>query len=352
MTAISFGKDDFPFLTMKDDLMPGKSMLGQDDLVDEGENLIALCALAGGEGMQNILGADGFNPDDLLMIEADADGILQRVYSPAIWFYEPQSQEDTTEPTLVLRVGSNLFPVQVKDSELICGSLKADGLEIETVKNAKDEHYLVGTAVFSNASDDTLMIVEVRFDGKSRPTTTKNECIVLKKEISAALKKGGKELGAYLMKIGQGGGSTVGMHELGSGQFLVEAITELELLDEQGNPRRTFTLQLANGASVWAKGNVATILNDRQRRWENSLLTRQLATKSAGTQEKVVSVLHLKCPVTLTVGKIEQKGNGFMVSCKLTEKAPDMLNPSPSAVAMLEPSKDKEQEAALEAIPF
>lgn len=328
-TIVKFETADFPGLSMSESLGIGGQMLGIDDLDEEGQGLLAFAFAAGAD-------PETFNQDEILYVESDSDSILQRIYAPAVW-----AQEDENGiKSLVLRIGSNPMPVTVKGGKLISGNLSGE-IDIETKENAKGEAYLAISVIW-DAGSDTLFISGLRLDGEKHPTKTKNDCVKLKRELSKAIADGAA-LADYLMVVGQGGGKTLPMHELGAQtEHLVEAINVLEL-DDNDNPgetRTTYTLTLASGDSVWAKGNVARVLNDPMQRWFNLLVNREKVTvQTTGLPKKCAQIWHLKSEVTLKIGKVEELGtNKWTVACQLIERAPALAAGAEVTQAALAPA--------------
>lgn len=315
-----FENEDFPLLSMNENLVPGGQLIGTDVLGEEAQGLLMLCNDASEGDIEKI------NEQELLFVEADNDSILQRIYAPAVW--------RTEDNEVVLRVGGNQFPVTQTPNEFKCGRLTGD-LDFETKENASKEKYLLARIHWENPQG-ILYITNLRLD-TNQTLKTEADCTALKRAITKAIKSG-ESIAPFLSVIGQGA-STIAMQDLEMGEFLIDSITLLEI--EQDDDKRTvYILNLEDGRKVWAKGGVARVLQDPARKWEKSLIKRgKIEIKTTNLPEKVLAIWKFSetSPVTLKVGQTTKLKNGNVsVACQLVERSPQFTGGSKLHQAQLQ----------------
>jgi hypothetical protein len=344
MSIIKFGRDEFSMLSMSEDLASGGQTVGTEILKSEGDGLVTLASLASADG--------DFNENELLYVVCDEDLILERVYEPAVFVHH----DDDGSTSLILRTGSNEFPVVCQKGKLIANLIYAADVSIEKKETDKKEWYPLFSMLFTSdelKKNKTYFKIGLRVDGKKYPTKTESDCDLLHIEVKEAIADG--SIADFLMEPGTGGsGKTYAMQDLDVGEFTVDQITELLLPDQDkpGETRLTYVLKMGGGDSVWAKGGVLRVLNDPKKGWEESLKSRNLVDFKTSTSDKVVRIWDLKTPVTLKISKIEQTSKGWSVSCKLSERQAVLAGVVEVQAQLMPATATANGKPDLNAIPF
>ena len=129
LQVIQFRAEDFPMsVLMSGNLNPGGNVMGVEELGDEGTSLSYVAQLASNYA------DEGVNFEDLLYVVADEDGMSPKVYGPAV-FAEAVSEEENAPKRLVLRIGGNVYPINLDKGRMTCGLLYADSLDFEQKQN-------------------------------------------------------------------------------------------------------------------------------------------------------------------------------------------------------------------------
>ena len=316
--AYTFNLDSFPLLTMKE-LAPGRSLIGQGTLsLLEFEQFEALMAF--------LPVTEELNTREVLLVQADSSGTLERVYAPALFA--------TEEGDTILRVGSNIWPVTQAKGTFSVGSLTGF-LNVEMKENFKKEQYMVVTVLFSDDSDTASFSIGVRLLPESEVTQVQLQKLVVK----------GESIAPHLMVAGQGGsGGDVGkMHELPLGEYALVGVEQVEIAGKDGEqPRTSWILELETGKRIWAKGGIIRLLKDvTSSNWMKSCVNRAIGTMEA---TKTGFKLSLCVPHTLKISKIEEMSRGYSVTCQIVERAALGVAALPSVgVAAIAPAIPQKQ---------
>jgi len=299
--AYTFNLDSFPLLTMQE-LAPGRSLIGQGVLslleFEQFEALIAFLPVT-----------EELNTQEVLLVQADSSGTLERVYAPALFA--------TEEGDTILRVGSNSWPVTQQPGAFKIGTLTGY-LNVEMKESLKKEQYMVVTVLFSDDADTASFSIGVRLSQESELTQVQLQKLFAR----------GEAIAPHLMVAGQAGtGGDVGkMHELPLGEYSLVDVEQVEIAGKPAKdgkpeelPRTSWILGLETGDRVWAKGNVIRLLKDSSSsNWMKSCVNRAIGTMEA---TKTGFKLSLCVPHTLKVTKIEALARGYSVTCQIVERA-------------------------------
>lgn len=212
------------------------------------------------------------NEDEILLVRAEK-GILKRVYGPCVF---------QGEKGLILKLGTNSFPVDVNERDFICGELKGD---IESDPSANPD-YPVSYLRLSREDEDSPLdwLISVRLSEG-----------ITASDIRQALRRNETITGFFLPPPGtsSGAGSIKRMQELGEGEFEVERIDPVTTQDQ----RESWVIHLKNGEQCWARGKT------------------ELALKNGWTPDP-------QKPLTLRVANIRQKGNATHLDCAFVYRLP------------------------------
>ena len=339
MEAYTFNLDAFPHLTMKE-LLSGRSLIGKDILSEsefqQFEALIAYLPVT-----------EALNTQEVLLVQADANGVLERVYAPSLFA--------TEEGGIILRVGSNTWPVTQQPGKFSVGSLTGY-LNVEMRENLKEEQYMLVSINFSDDADTASFVVGVRLSQESELTQVQLQKLVAR----------GGSIVPHLMVAGTAGtGGDVGkMHELGCGEYALTDIEQVEIAGKpakdgkpEEQPRTSWILSLETGDRVWAKGTVIRLLkDDSSSSWIKTCVRLAKATVE---DTKTGFKLSLATPHTLKISNIVEMARGFSVTCQIVERAPLGIPALPSVgVAAIAPVMPQRQlvgnapAGSLEDIPF
>jgi len=318
MEAYTFNLDAFPHLTMKE-LPSGRSLIGKDILAEsefqQFEALIAYLPVT-----------EALNTQEVLLVQADANGVLERVYAPSLFA--------TEEGGIILRVGSNTWPVTQQPGKFSVGSLTGY-LNVEMRENLKEEQYMLVSINFSDDADTASFVVGVRLSQESELTQVQMQKLVAK----------GGSIVPHLMVAGTAGtGGDVGkMHELGCGEYALTDIEQVEIAGKpakdgkpEEQPRTSWILSLETGERVWAKGTIIRLLKDDS----SSSWIKTCVRLAKGTVEdtKTGFKLSLATPHTLKISNIVEMARGFSVTCQIVEREPRGIPALPSVgVAAIAP---------------
>jgi hypothetical protein len=266
--TIEFGAASFPSIVLREDLAHTWNDIGISQLSDgEQGALLNLLEHFGTELLRD------FDVERVLLVKA-ANGVPQGVYGPAIF---------RDDDSIVLKLGANIFPVQQMSDRLILGNLKGK-VTVTEEKDAAGVTYPKAFCSFVAPSRDVFKI--------SISLATK-ELNLTSADLNATLINE-ESLVPFLRQVPCG--SCMKMHELGLGEFQVQGITETE-----GEYGTSYKLHLADGQSVWARGNVALLLDSGWRPTPGEALC-------------------------LVISHIEQTGDKYSVDCALRLRLPSLPN--------------------------
>ncbi len=222
----AFEAENFPFITLQENLTETWNTLGLNDLqVIEQEGLINLLSASG------MTENSDFDPNRVLLVKASG-GVPTGVYGPCIF---------RDGNMIILRVGDNATPVVQIGDRLTVGQLKGK-ITVMAAKGANGSEYPTAQVNFVSP-DKEIFKVRISLD-------TQNDELSVG-ELEAALIN--EEL--IINYLGQVPGQVIKMHELGVGEFEVKAISSTNT--QYGE---AFKLHLGDGRVVWARGNSELLL--------------------------------------------------------------------------------------------
>jgi hypothetical protein len=226
-----------------------------------------------------------FDGDNVLAVKADANGMVEAVYGPAIFRSE--------EGNLVLKCGANLYSFTHKATEGVCGNLTGDVEVIEKEGKGEDggvENYLsVSFDVYLAAPIDETIEIPLILDAESK---------VSKGKFKQDLKAG--KIAQYLKPV-PSGGNWVSMNDLELGEY---AITKLEENAPHPEYGRSWTMTLEGVGAVRSKG-------------------KQFQQKLATRAPKLMRLLEIGHPVTLLVSAKNELSQGIQVKADFFTREPN-----------------------------
>ena len=299
----AFEAENFPFITLQENLNETWNTLGLNDLqVIEQEGLINLLSASGMTENSN------FDPNRVLLVKASG-GVPTGVYGPCIF---------RDGNMIILRVGDNATPVVQSGDRLTVGQLKGK-ITVMAAKGASGNEYPTAQVNFVSP-DKEIFKIRISLDNQNDELSVG--------ELEAALIN--EE--PIIDFLGQVPGIVLKMHELGVGEFEVKAISSTNT--QYGE---AFKLHLGDGRVVWARGNSELLLR-------------------SGYQPQASS------PLTLTITEIEEYVEGkFKVTNALRERLPQLKANNPvvqtleAQVSSVETNHDEcdaETDEQKGAIPF
>jgi hypothetical protein len=227
----------------------------------------------------------------VFLVKATPEGLLDRLYGPCL--YKDESDD------LILKCGSNLYPVRQKKSEFFVGeltgtlefqdkekSITRDGVTYKT-------QYCVLALVPTDGDEPIEYIASVRTDLLQNPTAA---------TIKSHLRLG-KSLAFYLEEAPGGNPvNAIKMKKLGCGEF---PVAEIEVIPPNENGV-SYVLRLEDGRGVWAQGKVKQTLKGGFRKPEGKPLTLAITQIEIGKDAKsyVTCALRLRAPKPLTMDDI------------------------------------------------
>jgi hypothetical protein len=171
-----------------------------------------------------------------------------------------------SDPSLmVLKLGTNMFSVQMDGGDLVCGTLRGTP-EFTQVGDAKagKAYYRVAVSFTDDSAEQAFDLMCVMSQAKDDDTSDRANLLRgISKADSTAKVKLSKEIKAgnlslYLMPCMTGGYSNyIDMRELEIGEYEVLNIEEGKEHPEYG---RSFAIVIAGGDKVNARGNIVDIL--------------------------------------------------------------------------------------------
>lgn len=228
-----------------------------------------------------------FDGENVLAVKADANGMVEAVYGPAIFRGE--------DGGLVLKCGANLCAFTHKGTEGVCGSLTGDIEVVEKEGRSEDggaETYLsVSFDVYLAAPIDETIEIPFILDADSK---------VSKGKFKQDLKAG--KIAQYLRPV-PSGGNWVSMNDLELGEYALTALEENPPHAEYG---RSWTMTLEGVGSVRSKG-------------------KQFQQKLVSRAPKLMRLLELGHPVTLLISAKNELSQGIQVKADFFTREP---NPS------------------------
>lgn len=290
-----FDVASFSFLN-EQEFMPGYSTVSQEDLQNQMMSALAL-GLAPEElpeiGVIELFDSlvealkpsavGTFDSSNVLTVKADSNGMVEAVYGPAIFRHDGK---------LVVKVGSNLFPLAIQGTEAKGGSLVGD---IEVVEkdgrgdDGQDEKYLsVSWDVYFAAPIDQTLEIPVVLDSENKTNKAK---------FKQALKAGDV---AQFVREASSGGDWVSMNDLEIGEY---ALTKLVANDPHPEYGVSWTMTLEGVGDVRSKG----------KQFHRKLLIRA---------PKLMALLNAGHPVTLLISSKKEVSQGIQVNADFFTRHP------------------------------
>ncbi len=290
----AFEAENFPFITLQENLTETWNTLGLNDLqVIEQEGLINLLSASG------MTETNGFDPNRVLLVKANG-GVPTGVYGPSIF-------RDADK--IILRVGDNNAQVTQESDRLVVGKLKGK-ITVTAAKDASGNEYPTAQVNFVSP-DKEIFKIRISLDSQNEELSVG--------ELEAALINE-EPITNYLEQVPA---EVIKMQELGMGEFEVKAISS-----RKTKYGENFKLHLSSGPVVWARGNSELLLR-------------------AGHQMKP------DIPLTLIITEIEEFSPGkFSVTNALRERLPKLSGTANPVVETLEAQvsslEDNNQESETE----
>lgn len=279
VTVVNFDDDDkFGILHAKD-YTPGYNKIGIPDLSDEDFDddallLTCLTSLANGEE---------FDTEDVISVKASEAGIVERIYTPAMFATEGGEG-------LVIRAGANLFPVTQEGRTFTCGGMQGE-IESYSVKYG-DKEYKIPRIDF--VAPEGGLIYSLRVFGKDESVT------------GDALKhraRSGGSIAGYLREAKGGNYQIVKPTELPEGEYLVTAIDKKEHAEYGVG----YFIALEGGKAFYANFGLKKQLN--------------------ASFNSFTSCLKKNRPVALAIANIRESKNGKLTcDAVLRNRAPHTSN--------------------------
>ncbi|HBY75471.1 MAG TPA: hypothetical protein DEG47_00310, partial [Cyanobacteria bacterium UBA11148] len=202
------------------------------------------------------------------------------VYGPAIFRDDDQ---------IVLKLGANLLPLTQSGDIFSIGKLRGK-VSIVEEKDLAGNPYPKATLSLVAKSRDIFKLSVQLASKELNLTAAVVEAALINEE----------SLLPFLRQVPSG--NALKMQELGLGEFAIYNITQ----SEGGDHGTSYKLHLADGRVVWARGNVATLLE-------------------SGWQPRPDK------PLTLVITRIEEVGEDrFSVDCALRERLPKLPMATPN----------------------
>lgn len=278
--VVNFDDDDkFGILHAKD-YVPGYNKIGFDDLSDEdfGDDgaMFATC-------LALLAGNIDFDSEDVLSVKANEAGMVERIYTPAMFASE-------NGEGLVIRAGSNLFPVTQDGRTFTCGEMQGE-IESYSVKYGDKEYKVPRIDLIAPEGG---LIFSLRVFGKDETVT------------GDALKhraRSGGAIAGYLREAKGGNFQIVKPTELPEGEYLVTAI------DKKEHPEYGvgYFIALEGGKAFYANFGLKKQLN--------------------ASFNSFTSCLKNSRPVSLAIANIRESKNGKLTcDAVLRNRAPHTSN--------------------------
>jgi hypothetical protein len=271
----NFESKNFPSLLLREFSSLWTSIKLESLPSEEKDGLILLLTL---------LGVDWEQYDPVLLVKSEG-GILTRLFGPAIFAGE--------ENQLILKIGEWEIPCKEEKGKLLAGNLMGK-VHLVPLENAQKEiYYQVFTSLFvidsdPEEDDDAFLIPLITRKGISQ------------EKLKTAVNKD-KSIAEFLLPVpGKGEstnwGETFKMQELTPGEYEVASITGPLVSDKF--PRPSYKLNLADGRSVWARGNSLITLESGWQKPPDQPLTLQISLieEYSEGKYKVENALRLRHP--------------------------------------------------------
>lgn len=196
------------------------------------------------------------NLNNVLLVKTN-EGMLERVYGPSIF------RESEDGDGLILKVGANSFPVEIKNERLVVGYLTGRFTWVPKERVDKTRYDLL-TARLADSRVDDADEYEIGCSLVAKEATEEVNGKVQSNPLFLSLLKLDKllqsnaALGQFFTAAKSGGGSVYKMQNLqANSEHTVVAVDVTEPHPEYGV---SYILRLDGGASVFARGNSEVVL--------------------------------------------------------------------------------------------
>ena len=306
VTKVKFDADMFTSLQMQE-WIPGYNRVGIDQLIidelcDDTTFLVMFLA--------SCTETAEYDDSDLLSVKASENGILEKVYGPIVL-----ASEDNEG--LVLRCGSNKFPIIQKKNEFILGQLVGE-IVCSDIK-IKDQ----------TGAEKTISIPQIEFAIPSDDSIVYSIRVYTKEGVDGdGLKrtaKSGKSIAPFLNPVKAGSSDIFKLSEFPAGEY---GVTTIELNDKK--EWTSYTIYLEGGKAVWSNPSLRRCLDKNYKVFKTFL-----------GQGK---------PLTLKVASTTNKNGERVVDAALYPRAPIAI--APKNLETLKPAEVIEAETARESLVF
>jgi len=325
--VVNFDDDDKFGVLYAKDYVPGYNKIGLEDLSDEDfqddEALFLTCLTCLADGKDLDL-------KDVISVKATESGMVDRIYTPAMFASEGGEG-------LVIRAGSNLFPVTQNGRTFTCGEMQGE-IESYSVKYG-DKEYKVPRIDF--VAPKGGLIFSLRVFGKDETVNGDS----LKHRARA-----GGAIAGYLREAKGGNYQVVKPTELPEGEYLVTGIDQKEH-PEYGTG---YFVALDGGKALYANFGMKKQLKSSFNSFSNCLkggrpVTLIIANIREGNNKKMTcdAVFRNRAPHTSNMFK-----QGF-VAKELPGAAVDSTETSrPKEKGMKSAEPDKTEGGQYDPLPF
>lgn len=301
VTKVKFDADMFTSLKLQE-WIPGYNRVGIDQLIIDElcDNTTFLVMF-----LASCTETAEYNDSDLLSVKASENGILEKVYGPVVL-----ASEDNEG--LVLRCGSNKFPIIQKKNEFILGQLVGE-IVCSDIK-IKDQA----------GAEKTISIPQIEFAIPSDDSIVYSIRVYTKEGVDGdGLKrtaKSGKSIAPFLNPIKSGSSNIFKLEEFPSGEY---SVTTIELNDKK--EWNSYTIYLEGGQAVWAGGSVRRTLNSNYKVFKTFLaqgksLTLKVASKTGKNGERIVDAsLFPRAPKAIAPKNLEALKPAEVIETEVSE---------------------------------
>lgn len=224
--------------------------------------------------------------EDALTVKCDDEGIIERVYGPAIFRGE--------DGTPVMRICNDFYKLQFKGSQITCGDAVGEvGVE---ERDAKAEDGTDIKALVINF-DGYFDVVDESFE---IPFILETSAGHQKAKVKSWFSKGSLDKVCALLREPPSGGGWTSLNDLECGEYRVYDVQEQDLHSEYG---RSWLIFLEGVGPVMSKG----------RRLESTL------ARNAVIYSKTLAAGN---PLTFNVSSKEELTNGIRVTCGFFSREP------------------------------
>lgn len=248
---LQFNADQFSSLSTQEFTQQWENIKLETLWEDEQEWLMQFLNLAKGDNEVEL------DLNNVLLVKTNNDRMLERCYGPSIF----RVSEDGDG--LVLKVGSNTFPISIQNERLVVGHLKGR-FQWQTKKRLDESTYELLTArLGDNREDDPALyeigcsLVEKEPASEVNGKLTANQLFLSQNKLDRLLESN-SAIGQFFTFPKSGGGSVFKMQQLApNSEYEVVAVDTTEPHPEYGV---SYILRFIDGSSCFARGNSEVVL--------------------------------------------------------------------------------------------